>query len=97
MEHPALEGMEGGCNTAPPSSTPPQVTSALDLRLTGEDSRGIMWFVAVWLRMTPEAHILEYLVPSLWNYLEKIKRCGLGGGESLEVGFEVSKTYSISS
>lgn len=97
MEHPALEGMEGGCNTAPPSGTPPQVTSALELRLTGGDSRGTVWFVAVWMRMTPEAHILECLVPSLWDYVGKIKSCGLGGGESPEVGFKVSKTYTISS
>lgn len=54
MEHPALEGMEGGCNTAPPSSLPPQVTSTLHLHLPGGDS---MWFVAVWMRRTLETHI----------------------------------------
>jgi hypothetical protein len=42
-----------------------------------------MWFGAVWMRMTLEAHILEYLVPSLWNYMEKIKRGLVGGGVAL--------------
>ena len=39
-----------------------------------------MWFGAVWMRMTLEAHILEYLVPSWWNCLGRIRRRGLAGG-----------------
>lgn len=39
--------------------------------------------------------MLESLVPSWWNCLERIKRCGLVGDVSLGMGFEVSKTQSI--
>jgi hypothetical protein len=40
--------------------------------------------------------MIEYLVPSWWTYLERIRRCGLvRGGASLGVGFEVSKIHAI--
>lgn len=36
--------------------------------------------------------MFEYLVPSQWNYLGRIRKCGLvRGGVSLEAGFRVSK------
>ena len=34
----------------------------------------------------PVRLMFEYLDPSLWNYLGRIRWCGLGGGESLVVG-----------
>ena len=49
-----------------------------------EDSMG------VGMRKTP---MFEYLVPSWWNCLERMRRCGLLGGVSLRAGREVvSKT-----
>ena len=45
-----------------------------------------------------QVHIFECLVLSWWNCLERIRRRGLvGGGESLGVGFEVSKVHILSS
>ena len=42
------------------------------------------------------AHIFVCLVPSEWNCLGWIRRCGLvGGGVSLEVGFEVFQSLTL--
>ena len=36
--------------------------------------------------------MFQYLVPSWWNHLRRIRMCGLvEGGVSLEVGFEAPK------
>lgn len=38
-----------------------------------------------------QAHIFHFLVPSWWNYLRRIGRCGFfRRGMSLEVSFEVA-------
>lgn len=40
----------------------------------------------VWMRVDPSRFMFECLVPSWWNCLERIRRCGLiGGAVSLEV------------
>lgn len=38
-----------------------------------------MMFAVVWMRMTPQAHLFEQLVPSEWNCLGRIRRPGLAG------------------
>lgn len=42
--------------------------------------------VVVWMRMPPQVHIFEYLVPSCWNYLGRIRRYDFQEGVSLVEG-----------
>ena len=46
----------------------------------------------VWVRIiTPTDSLLEQLTLSSWNYLGRIRRCGLVGGVSPGVGFETTR------
>lgn len=47
------------------------------------------------MRIPPEAHVLTRLVPTRWDCLGRIERCGLVvGGVPLEVSFEVSEAHA---
>ena len=62
----------------------------LRARLTFPEN--LWWFDWDW---PPQAHVFECLVPGYYNCLERIKRCGLAGGDvSLGVGLEVLKAYT---
>lgn len=39
----------------------------------------LMVTVVIWIRMAPRTGMLECLVPSLWNCLGRVRRCGLPG------------------
>ena len=48
--------------------------------------------MVVWMRIVPPACLFEYMAPSSWNHLRRLRKGGLvGGGVSLGVGSEVSK------
>ena len=47
--------------------------------------------MVVWILMAPLGLYFECSVPSWWNYLGKMRRCGLVGSVPLGVSFEISR------
>lgn len=60
-------------------------------------TQGVIGPIAILMRMSLEAHMSEYLVPSWWNCLERMRRCDLVEGATRGPALKFQKTCPIPS